>query len=387
MAFEIPAFVGVGGEGNFDVEHVARAHEAAVFERTNSTEDERAGLVGAVGVGQEAGGLDHGFEHEDAREDGEGGEVVGEVFLGVGDGLDGDDAAGGLFEDAIDEIEAHGRVYEVGGCNDRTPGNRRAMPTITDQAICIRQWDWSETSQTVSLFARDLGIVRGVAKGAKRENARFSGGIEVATRGEVMVRPKAGEGLSLLIAWDLQEVYPGTRGTLEGFHATMLLMDVTQRALHEHDPHAAMFDALAGSLRALATDPVHLVVARYMWTVLEETGHRPELGRDVATGEPLARRGWYLFRPRLGGISDPESLREGVWEGEGEGGVAWKVRHETVELLRAIGEPAARSASVETLERGVRLLGAYVREVFRTELPTLEAYLRAAGTHSRVKGE
>ncbi|MFM1832063.1 MAG: hypothetical protein RLZZ461_379, partial [Planctomycetota bacterium] len=26
------------------------------------------------------------------------------------------------------------------------------MPTIRDEAICVRHWDFSETSQTVSLF-------------------------------------------------------------------------------------------------------------------------------------------------------------------------------------------------------------------------------------------
>src|SRR5262245_12470421 len=99
------------------------------------------------------------------------------------------------------------------------------MPPITDQAICIRQWDWSETSQTVSLFSREHGILRAVAKGAKRENARFSGGLEVATRGEIIARIKPGDTLSLLIAWDLQEVFPGTRARLQSFHAAMLLMD------------------------------------------------------------------------------------------------------------------------------------------------------------------
>ena len=42
------------------------------------------------------------------------------------------------------------------------------MPTISDYAICIRRWDFSETSQTVSLFTRESGIIRGLAKGAKR---------------------------------------------------------------------------------------------------------------------------------------------------------------------------------------------------------------------------
>ena len=61
------------------------------------------------------------------------------------------------------------------------------MPTITDQAIVIRRWDFSETSQTVSLFTRDHGIVRGLAKGAKREKGDFSGGLDLLTREYLLI--------------------------------------------------------------------------------------------------------------------------------------------------------------------------------------------------------
>ena len=65
-------------------------------------------------------------------------------------------------------------------CHNRTVAN------LVDQAICIRHWDWSETSQTVSLFCRASGILRGLAKCARRERGSFSGGIDLLARGEVV---------------------------------------------------------------------------------------------------------------------------------------------------------------------------------------------------------
>ncbi|MHC4100282.1 MAG: DNA repair protein RecO, partial [Planctomycetota bacterium] len=55
------------------------------------------------------------------------------------------------------------------------------MPPVTDNAICIRRWDYSETSLTVSLFLRNHGVVRGMAKGAKRARGSFEGGIDLLT--------------------------------------------------------------------------------------------------------------------------------------------------------------------------------------------------------------
>ena len=59
------------------------------------------------------------------------------------------------------------------------------MGTMHDQGVCIRQWDFSETSQTVSLFGRSLGVVRGLAKGARRERGAFDGGVDLLSRGEL----------------------------------------------------------------------------------------------------------------------------------------------------------------------------------------------------------
>src|SRR5690606_40070296 len=85
------------------------------------------------------------------------------------------------------------------------------MPTITDNAVCIRRWDFSETSQTVSLFTREHGILRGIAKGAKREKGNFSGGLDILTRGEVVAILKPGRELATLTAWQLQEIYPANQ--------------------------------------------------------------------------------------------------------------------------------------------------------------------------------
>ncbi len=118
------------------------------------------------------------------------------------------------------------------------------VPTVTEQAICIRHWDWSETSQTVSVFARGQGMLRAVAKGSRRENSRFSGGLEVLTRGEMVAIVKPSVEMANLIAWDLQETFPALRASLESFYSGMYIADVVQSAVTEHDPHPALLEAL-----------------------------------------------------------------------------------------------------------------------------------------------
>lgn len=252
------------------------------------------------------------------------------------------------------------------------------MPTVIDQAVCIRQWDWSETSQTVSVFARGHGIIRGVAKGSKREGSKFSGGLEVLTRGEVVANVKAAEGLALLTAWDLQETFPAARATLSAFYAGMCMLDLVHHAVRDSDPHEGLFDGLVACLRRLGeAREDRAATLAFLWGVLDETGHRPELDRDVRGGGVLAEAASYGFVPRLGGVTVDDR------RGDGADGPVLRVRAETVALLRAVaaasdGDVAAGELEAEAADaavgRALRLLAVYFREVFAADPPSLRAF-------------
>lgn len=246
------------------------------------------------------------------------------------------------------------------------------MPAVTDQAVCVRVWDWSETSQTVSLFSREHGMVRCVAKGSKREKSAYSGGLELLTRGEMLASIKHAGQLSLLMAWDLQEVFPAARQSLGSFHAGMLLLDTVRHCVTELDPHPPLFDELLAGMRSLGTPAGdRAAVLRVLWASLSATGHRPELFRDLTTGGQLPDAPVLALSTAVGGLV-PDTARP---TGPGK---SWRVRTETVAALRALatrGGDAASDAPPEAAERGARLLAVYFREVFGVEPPTFKRLL------------
>jgi DNA repair protein RecO len=236
------------------------------------------------------------------------------------------------------------------------------VASTTDQAICIRQWDWSETSQTVSLLGRQTGLVRAVAKGAKRENARFSGGLEVLTRAEMIVILKPAADMGNLIAWDLQETFPVLRARLAAFYAGMYMAELVQSVLTERDPHPEIYDALLASLRSLPAGERDAVL-RFQWATLVEAGYRPELDADISGGGPLPAARSYLFLTRQGGFA-PDTGAEGAG--------AYRGRAETVAGLRTLA--AGGTPPPETAERASRLLALYLREILGRDMPSMHAY-------------
>ncbi len=247
------------------------------------------------------------------------------------------------------------------------------MANLKDDAICIRQWDWSETSQTVSLFTREHGILRGIAKGSKREKSPFSGGIELATRGEIVAIVKAhpaADSLANFTSWDLQETFPAVRRSHLGFRIAMAILDSLGRAMRETDPHPALFDGTLQSLRTLdgsASDQYAALIA-FLFLLLKETGHAPELFVDVRNGAPLSAAAIMGFSPVRGGVTNIAPV-------ETDANSFWRVRGETIEFLRVLskGQHQVSLVPETTLKRGVSLLSAYLRHVLESDIPALSS--------------
>lgn len=249
------------------------------------------------------------------------------------------------------------------------------MPRTVDQGVCLRHWDWSETSQTVSILTRTHGVVRGLAKGSKREKSPFSGGIEIATLGELVFIPKSGA-LATLTAWDLQELFPGVRQTTFGFFASMYMLDLAHHFVQEGDPHPIVFDTLIVALRELADAPTtppgsrFYATLRMQWTCLHEAGLQPTLDRAADSGEPLPDLPSYGLSAPLGGlIQDP-----GVSPGAG----VFRVRAETVALLRRLNPGPGSQGDLPpelggSVERAARLLGVYIHHALGRSMPSAEA--------------
>lgn len=236
------------------------------------------------------------------------------------------------------------------------------MPTIRDQAIVLRTWDFSETSQTVALFCRDHGSLRALAKGSLREKAPFSGGLEPLTSGQIVAIVKPTSDLATLIEWDLQKIYRAPRSELHAHYAGLYLIDLVRHFITDADPHPRVYDVLDQALTEMeSAGEIAAGMLAVQWTLLDEAGYRPRLDQDVKTGGVLSDRR-LGFDPDRGGLTSDTSPE-------------WRVRPETGGVLRALESTQTPLKAAQTLEknhveRGARLLAAYFRHLLQRDLPT-----------------
>lgn len=243
------------------------------------------------------------------------------------------------------------------------------MPSITDDAYVLRHWPYSETSQTVALFGKAHGVLRGLAKGARREKGAFSGGFEVLDRGQIVAIIKSNTTLAILTEWSLSRRPRSIYQSLPAHHAALYIADLVRHALTDADPHPALWDAMDNAMISLddGRDPME-VALRFQWVTLDETGHRPDL-REPAGADPA----WQVlgFDPAAGRLlPDPGPDHTGP--------EVWRIRAATLDLLRGIdhADPANLAelpVDGDTLIRANLFLASCLRWVLGRELSTMTA--------------
>lgn len=180
------------------------------------------------------------------------------------------------------------------------------MALVHDRCICLRKTEYSETSQILTLFCREHGITRVIAKGAHRKTkagaSKFGGGIDLLDVGQAVFTHDPARELVPLVEWDLQEGHLDLRRDLRGIYLGLYAAELVSRLIEEHDPHPDLFDQMERTLAELASARREEEFLAFQLDLLRNSGYLAELFNCVACGTALTDSGPGYFSPARGGV-------------------------------------------------------------------------------------
>jgi DNA repair protein RecO (recombination protein O) len=241
------------------------------------------------------------------------------------------------------------------------------MPRFQDQALVLRRWDFSETSQTVVLYTRHHGLIRGLAKGSKRPQGNFSGGFEPLTCGQIQVIPKSTSDLALLTEWDLQEIFPAPRRSLTAHRWALCSADLVSRMLERDDPHPLLYDSLILFWRQLEQAQEEHAVVVFLLKLLDDTGHMPHL-ESLHALPPTKALGYDPSEGRFTEDPGPNNPN----------GVVWRIRHTTADSLCRISSEESPDESIVDTQRANRFLLSCLCWILGTEPESVQTVVSMA---------
>ena len=256
---------------------------------------------------------------------------------------------------------------------------------VTDDGICLRVTDFSETSQIVGMFTRKHGLVPLIAKGSKRASKRnvVSGPLDLLTSGEVVFVPareasigggggtngrgSGGAQLGTLAEWELVDHRRDLRRNLEALSAGMICAEVTTHLVQAHDPHPDIFAELEAALDLLGKQPQQAArtLTAYIKAALIGAGFWPRFAACAACGRSVRLDTSMWFSPSAGGVFCGEEQGSGRNCRAGTSGKIIAVEGKILIGLDRLALPSAMRAIPPERPADERSLAAALQLLFR----------------------
>jgi DNA repair protein RecO (recombination protein O) len=189
---------------------------------------------------------------------------------------------------------------------------RAPRPAASLAAYVLHRYDWSESSLILDLFTREQGRLAVAAKGAKRPYSQLRSVLLPFQRLTVSLGKATAqdEGTSEVQTLRGAEWAGGAAmltgaALFSGFYLNELLMKLLAR----HDPHAALFDAYAATLPALAAADdaqAESALRAFELTLLQEIGLLPDLSLVTQTQQTVRPDACYTLVPDAGVAAAPD---------------------------------------------------------------------------------
>ena len=180
------------------------------------------------------------------------------------------------------------------------------MALTRDRCICLRKVEYSETSQILTLFGREHGLLRLVAKGAHRRTkagaSKFDGGLDLLDLGDAVFSLRLEKDLATLTEWSLRDGHLELRSNLRALYLAQYAAELCSLLIEEHDPHPPLFDRLEQTIRELHTHRQEEVFLAFQLDLFREAGYLPNLAGCANCRAPFNDRTPWSFSPARGGI-------------------------------------------------------------------------------------
>ena len=173
-------------------------------------------------------------------------------------------------------------------------------------ALVLRTTDWSETSRIATLWTREFGKVRVLAKGGRRLKSNFESALDLLTVCRIVLLRKSSGSLDLLTEAQVAERFPRLRTDLQALYTAYYVAELLADWTEDYDPHPSLFDETLETLRNLgapgiATGPR---LARFELVLLREFGYSPVLDKCAVCEGQLPSES-LSFGPAAGGVLCP----------------------------------------------------------------------------------
>lgn len=243
------------------------------------------------------------------------------------------------------------------------------MDRFVDQALVLSAVDFGEADRIVTLFTRGHGRLSAFAAGARKSKRRFAGALEAGTHLNAQLVSTRGD-TCRLDGVDVIKSFHKLREDLPRIARALYCLELCRELTRDHQPHEALFDALAhylGLLDEARAGPTSVI--KFELDALQYTGFMPHFAPCALCGGVTGDRP--RFDPEHGGVvcfSCSARVPRGI-----------PVRPEVVDALARLQAGERKPLPAELRARSRELLNLFIAHHLGRKLKSVD-FMEQVGT-------
>ncbi len=177
------------------------------------------------------------------------------------------------------------------------------MAHLASQAIVLQTSDYAEWDRLASLYTRDFGRIRGIAKGAKRSQKRFGSALEPFSHVDVFFVDKENHGLIRLERCRIIKMFPEIALDIKKITFGNYVLELINTLTPEKVKQTEIFDLLLFFITLLGQEDFREELLRiFEFRLFSLLGYQPQFLHCVGCGQEFSLQNRYKFSIKRGGI-------------------------------------------------------------------------------------
>ena len=169
---------------------------------------------------------------------------------------------------------------------------------IKTQALILESIRWHESSKIVTLYTRQEGLLKVIAKGALRNKSQFAGRLETLNLVQCIISQKETRDLQILTQAEILEPFSALKADLHRLPYGLAMAELLKKVFEKGHKDEIFFDFLLTMLHALGLSRQPEIVFWYfLLKFVSSLGFKPDLKKCLSCGRTdFPQGGWFVFK-------------------------------------------------------------------------------------------
>lgn len=153
------------------------------------------------------------------------------------------------------------------------------------QGIIIRRQNFFETDRLLTIYTKDYGKIKTIAKGVRKPLSRFVGHLELFYLSDFIVAK--GKNLDIITGADLREKFDNLRQDKEIINYAYYISELIYRLIQEDLVNQEIFNLLKRTFYGLDTANKEKMLCYFELKLFDILGHKPEVKKCVVCSKKI----------------------------------------------------------------------------------------------------